>query len=162
MAPDRRVANSPSKDKRRSAPYRLLAMTVSAVTAALALSIAAEGEAVSLPTSSLSKGGTFEEEGGEALYAKVCAGCHQPDARGASGAADYPSLADDKDLASVDYLERLLLKGQRGMPALGQMMSDRQVADVINYVRSHFGNAYGEDISPAEVEAARRQAGSTP
>ena len=133
-----------------------------ALAAALALSTAAAGEAPSLAYSHLSRGGAFEEEGGAALYANVCAGCHQPDAGGASGAADYPSLAGDKDLASADYLERVLLEGQRGMPALGRMMSDRQVADVINYVRSHFGNAYGEDISPAEVEAARRRAGSAP
>ena len=28
------------------------------------------------------------------------------------------------------------------MPPLGQMMSDQQVADVVNYVRTHFGNSY--------------------
>ena len=28
------------------------------------------------------------------------------------------------------------------MPPIGGMMSDAQVADVVNYVRTHFGNAY--------------------
>jgi len=105
----------------------------------------------------LSRGLSFDEQGGAALFAAVCAGCHQPDASGASGAGDYPALVGNKDVASTDYLERLLLKGQRGMPAVGRMMSDQQVADVINYVRSHFGNAYGDAVSPADVEAARRQ-----
>ena len=41
------------------------------------------------------------------------------------------------------------------MPPLGRMMSDEQVADVSNYVRTHFGNAYGEAISAAEVKAVR-------
>ena len=48
------------------------------------------------------------------------------------------------------------------MPPVGQMMSDQQVADVINYVRTHFGNAYDDAVSPADVQAARRQTGSAP
>ncbi len=75
---------------------------------------------------------------------------------------DYPALTQNKTLASADYLERLLLSGQRAMPPVGQMMSDQQVADVINYVRTHFGNAYDDAVSPADVEAARRQTGSAP
>jgi hypothetical protein len=53
---------------------------------------------------------------------------------------------------------RVMLKGQRGMPPVGQMMSDQQIADVINYVRTHFGNAYGDGVSPADGEAAERLA----
>jgi mono/diheme cytochrome c family protein len=41
------------------------------------------------------------------------------------------------------------------MPPLGRLMSDEQVADVINYVRSHFGNAYDDALSAADVRAAR-------
>ena len=127
-----------------------------ALVAALARCASASGEGSSqAPT--LSRGQSFDEQGGAALFAAVCAGCHQPDASGASGAGDYPALAGNKDVASTDYLERLLLRGQRGMPAVGQLMSDQQVADVINYVRSHFGNAYGDAVAPADVEAARRR-----
>ena len=35
--------------------------------------------------------------------------------------------------------------------AVGRMMSDQQVAEVINYVRSHFGNRYKERVSAAQV-----------
>ena len=59
-------------------------------------------------------------------------------------------------------LMRVMLKGQKGMPPVGQMMSDQQIADVINYVRTHFGSAYGDGVSPEDVEAARRQRGSLP
>jgi mono/diheme cytochrome c family protein len=130
--------------------------------AALAPCAPALGEGPSQTAPTLSRGQSFDEQGGAALFAAVCAGCHQPDAGGAIGAGDYPALADNKDAASTDYLERLLFKGQRGMPAVGQMMSDQQVADVINYVRSHFGNAYGDAVSPADVEAARRQSHTGP
>jgi mono/diheme cytochrome c family protein len=125
------------------------------------LSAATSAESVQ-DASRLSKGPLFEEQGGAALFASVCAGCHQPDASGASGAADYPALKENKAVASADYLERLLLGGQRGMPPVGQMMSDQQVADVINYVRTHFGNAYDDAVSAADVAAARRQASSVP
>jgi hypothetical protein len=53
---------------------------------------------------------------------------------------------------------RVMLKGQKGMPPAGQMMSDQQIADVVNYVRTHFGNAYGDGVSPADGEAAERLA----
>ena len=42
------------------------------------------------------------------------------------------------------------------------MMSDQQIADLVNYVRTHFGNAYGAQVSPADVEGARRQTGASP
>ena len=105
----------------------------------------------------MSRGWTFEEQGGAALFANVCAACHQPDAKGAIGAAAYPALAENKNLASADYLATLLFNGQRGMPPLGRMMSDQQAADVINYVRTHFGNDYDDTVSAAEVAAARAQ-----
>src|SRR5579863_8490162 len=53
----------------------------------------------------LSQGRGFDEQGGAAIYAKVCAACHQPDAKGAVGAAAYPALAENKNLASAEYLE---------------------------------------------------------
>jgi mono/diheme cytochrome c family protein len=41
------------------------------------------------------------------------------------------------------------------MPPLGELMSDEQVADVVNYVRTHFGNDYPDAVLPAEVSALR-------
>jgi mono/diheme cytochrome c family protein len=127
------------------------------LVAAAAAGAAAAGEAPAPATPAWSYGQLFEEQGGAALFVSVCAGCHQPDANGASGAADYPALTKNKTLASADYLQRLLLSGQKGMPPVGQMMSDQQIADVINYVRTHFGNAYDDVVSAADVGAARRQ-----
>lgn len=51
----------------------------------------------------------------------------------------------------------VLLGGLKDMPPLGSMMSDAQVADVVNYVRTHFGNAYPDAVSAADVSAARRR-----
>ncbi|WP_374651574.1 cytochrome c [Rhizorhabdus sp.] len=42
-----------------------------------------------------------------------------------------------------------------GMPALGRMMTDEQVAEVVNYVRTHFGNSYVDRVTAEEVKAVR-------
>jgi len=118
----------------------------------LVTAVAAQEPAAGSPV--LSAGRKFAEQGGAALYANVCAACHQPDGRGAAGAGAYPALADNSNLASADYVLRVVIRGQRDMPPLGGMMSDEQVADVVNYVRSHFGNDYRDKASPAAVRAA--------
>ena len=91
--------------------------------------------------------------------------CHELPRQGA-GAEDagraYPALAADANLASGDYVLQLLLEGRGAMPPLGRAMSDAQIADVINYVRSHFGNAFADAVSSAEVAAARAAAKARP
>ena len=130
--------------------------------AAVVFSAPGLAQGLSSESPSMRRGRNFDEQGGSALYAGVCAACHQPDARGAAGAAAYPALAANENLASADYVTAVLLDGLRGMPPVGRMMSDAQVADVINYVRSHFGNDYGDAVSPEGVRAARRQGESKP
>lgn len=97
----------------------------------------------------------FPEHGGKAIYAHVCAGCHMPDARGAAGAGAYPALAGDTRLSVAGYAIAIVLHGQKAMPPLGEYLTDRQVADVVNYVRRHFGNRYADAATTAEVKAAR-------
>jgi mono/diheme cytochrome c family protein len=103
----------------------------------------------------LSKGSTFDEPDGAALYAHVCAACHQADGKGAVGAADYPALAGDERHASTDYLIDVLLVGQHAMPALGRAMNDAQLADLVNYVRATFARATDDPATPERAAAAR-------
>jgi mono/diheme cytochrome c family protein len=42
------------------------------------------------------------------------------------------------------------------MPPFGAMMSDDQVAAVVNYVRTHFDNYYRDAVTPEDVRSARR------
>jgi mono/diheme cytochrome c family protein len=106
----------------------------------------------------MSRGWGFSEQGGEELFRNICAGCHQPDAKGAVGAGAYPSLVADAQLASADFMMSVLLGGLKAMPPVGGMMSDAQVADVVNYVRTHFGNTYSGAVSAGDVAGARRRA----
>jgi len=135
---------------------RLLAPLALALIAAAALGWAALADDAAVKSALMSRGWVFGERGGADLFGNVCAACHQPDAKGAVGAAAYPPLAADKKLASADFVLTALFKGLRGMPPLGDMMTDGQVADVVNYVRTHFGNSYPDAVSASQAAKARK------
>jgi len=103
-----------------------------------------------------SSGYRFVEMTGEELFANVCQGCHMPDAAGAAGAGAYPSLSANKNLEVGGYPITLIVKGRRGMPPFGDMMTDGQVAAVVNYVRTHFGNSYQDAVTAKDVSDVRR------
>jgi mono/diheme cytochrome c family protein len=94
-------------------------------------------------------------QGGEALYKEICQACHMPDAKGASGAGAYPSLAANPKLASKAYPVLVVVNGLKAMPSFGDLLSDQQIADVVNHTRSHFGNRYIDAVTPDEVKALR-------
>lgn len=100
-------------------------------------------------------GARFSEPTGELMYQNVCAGCHMPDAKGSTGAGFYPALAKNPRLAAGGYPVSVLMNGMNGMPALGKMMTDQQVADVVNYVRTHFGNKFKDKVTAADVQPLR-------
>jgi mono/diheme cytochrome c family protein len=100
--------------------------------------------------------GGYPQQGGEELFKALCQGCHMPDARGAVGAGAYPALAGDVRLAASVYPVTVVVNGQRAMPSFGEDLSDEQIANVINYVRTHFGNHYKDAVSVAAVKASRR------
>jgi len=99
---------------------------------------------------------TFAQQDGQALFEAICQGCHMPNGTGAVGAGRYPALAHNQNLAAAAYPVITVLHGRKGMPPLASYLSDAQVAAVITYVRTHFGNEYGDPISPDMVKALRK------
>jgi mono/diheme cytochrome c family protein len=97
----------------------------------------------------------FMEKGGEGVFVHVCAGCHMPDAKGAVGAARYPALAQNSKLSVASYPVFMVTNGRAGMPSFARLLDDDQIAAVVNYVRTHFGNDYKDAVTPADVKAAR-------
>ena len=97
----------------------------------------------------------FPQQGGEAVYRAVCAGCHMPDGQGATGAGAYPALADNPLLEAPEYPMFMILHGQRAMPEIGWMLDDQQVADVVNYIRHNLGNSFEGETTAADVAEAR-------
>jgi mono/diheme cytochrome c family protein len=136
---------------RRNGPLTIVAWVALLAPAALAQDAAPNPSAATL-----SAGYKFSEHSGEELYANVCQACHMPDGKGAIGAGAYPPLAGDKNLEARGHPVTIVVNGLRGMPAVGGMMSDDQVAAVVNYVRTHFGNNYQDAVTPEDVKAARR------
>jgi mono/diheme cytochrome c family protein len=101
---------------------------------------------------------------GEQIYAHICQGCHMPGGQGAVGAAAYPKLAANKKLVSWRFVALTVLDGRNGMPPFGYPtdsrmdsgpahLSDAQIADVVNYVRSHFGNEYKAEVTAEEISS---------
>ena len=138
--------------------YRRAAFAVTMSAALCPTSLTANAQGTAPPASGpvLSPAFRFVETGGEQLFANVCQACHMSDARGAVGAGTYPSLAGDQNLEAAGYPVEVVVNGQRGMPPVGAMMSDEQVAAVVNYLRTHFDNGYQDAVTAADVKAARR------
>lgn len=134
-------------------------VTPASLALACALAVITSGVSAATDQPSFSKGRRFDERSGEALYRSICQGCHQPEGQGARGAGLYPTLAHDINLASRQYPVALLLFGRRNMPSFARSLDDAQIAAVATYVRTHFGNDYGNDdggaITAAEVAALR-------
>lgn len=106
-------------------------------------------------TFTISPGYRFTETSGEALYNASCAGCHMPDGSGARGAGHYPALADNPALEAAPYVIVNVLHGRKAMPSFGDAMDDDQVAAVVNYTRTHFGNRFAESVTPSQVRSLR-------
>ena len=113
--------------------------------------------------------GQFGQQTGEDIYRGICQGCHMPDAKGAVGAGTYPALANNQRLAAPIYPITVVLYGQRAMPSFGYAappfgaaLSDAQIANVLNYVRTHFGNRYKEVITPEAVKVVRHEPETRP
>ncbi|MFT4048040.1 MAG: cytochrome c [Solimonas sp.] len=116
--------------------------------------------------------GDIARADGETVYRHICQGCHMPQGEGAVGAGHYPAFAGNPRLASWQYAALTVLSGRNGMPPFGLppdeageirtvTLSDAQVADVVNYLRSHFGNAYA-DAATADGVAALPHPGGKP
>src|ERR1700722_11062193 len=130
----------------------------------LALLAAAVATAAGADDTSVRSTAELGNVGGGAIYAHVCQGCNMPEAQGAVGAGHYPKLAGDPALVSWQYVALTVLHGKNGMPAFGLPagqgmetrsfhLSDAQVADVVNYVRSNFGNHRKDSITAKQVAA---------
>jgi mono/diheme cytochrome c family protein len=116
----------------------------------------AQGAGPSASEPMLSAGFRFYEMSGEELFAHVCRACHMSDGKGAVGAGTYPSLAGNRNLEASGYPVDIVVNGRRGMPPFGTMMSDDQVAAVVNYLRTHFGNNYQDTVTTEDVRIVRR------
>lgn len=103
---------------------------------------------------------------GEEIYRTICQACHMPDGRGARGAGTYPALSGNPKLASAHFTASTVYHGRHDMPHFGPQpelgefeafasvhLDDEEIASVVNYVRSHFGNRYTDTLTANDVAA---------
>lgn len=97
----------------------------------------------------------YDVDSPKALYEAACASCHMPDGRGAVGAARYPALANNPRLAQYQYPATFIMNGAGAMPTFQRHLTDQQVADVINYVRTEL-NDYTDTVDAGMIAPFRR------
>ncbi len=81
-------------------------------------------------------------------------------AEGGTGAAKIPALASNAHLADANFALNRVIRGQGGMPAFADMLSAEQIAGVVGYVRTHFGNSYADPVTPSDVKRLAPDSGA--
>jgi mono/diheme cytochrome c family protein len=127
-------------------------------------SASSPSESAPHPTTLALRAGTLTQRGA-AVYLNNCSGCHRSDGEGA--ARTFPALARSSSVAAADAtsLIRVVLEGSAmpstvtaphalAMPGLGWRLSDDDVAAVLSFVRSGWGNQAGV-VSAADVASVR-------
>ncbi len=102
---------------------------------------------------------------GKRLYDKQCAACHAVDGKGKL--PHYPPLANNQSIEMHSAVNpiRMVLNGgyppgtrknpmPYGMPPFSQSLSDTEIAAVVTYIRTAWGNR-GAPVAPREVNALR-------
>jgi mono/diheme cytochrome c family protein len=90
---------------------------------------------------------------GQALFMANCAACHQPTGVGIKGA--FPALAGDPFVkGDAELVIATVLQGRGGMPTFKADLDDGQIAAVLTYVRSAWGNG-AAPVTPAAVADVR-------
>jgi mono/diheme cytochrome c family protein len=100
---------------------------------------------------------------GASLYLDHCAGCHLSGGRGLPGV--FPPLAGNGVVVASDPADilKVVLHGVPAqgkyvpMPAFASLLSDQQVADLSNYVRTSWGNAASPNTTAAMAARIRTQ-----
>jgi mono/diheme cytochrome c family protein len=103
---------------------------------------------------------------GEIIYKKYCISCHQADGGGVPNMAP-PLQQTSYVLGEKETLVKIVLNGLKNvdineetynnpMPALGAVLKDKEIADVLTYVRNSFGNK-APAVTVDDVKKARAE-----
>ncbi len=92
---------------------------------------------------------------GEALYTANCSACHQPTGKGMP--PTFPALAGSKIATGPKAGHMaIVLHGKPGTAmASFARLSDEELASILTYERTSWGNSAGE-VQPADIAAARK------
>src|SRR5262245_46053582 len=110
-------------------------------------------------------GKASSSESGVTYYERLCSGCHGSDGLALSGEA--PPLAGSSWVTGPEErLIRIIVHGMKGpvqvadktydreMPGVGRKLSDREIALLVSFVRSHWGASH-VSTTPETVKRVR-------
>ncbi|WP_091740903.1 c-type cytochrome [Phenylobacterium immobile] len=118
-------------------------MTLKTRTALIAAALA-----VALPSAG------WAAPSGLQLFGDNCAACHMRTGVGIPGA--FPALKASKFVnGDPKAVSQTVLNGRGGMPAFKTSLNDADMATVLTFIRSSWGNK-GAAITPAQIAAARK------
>lgn len=102
---------------------------------------------------------------GKAVYQDFCLHCHLPNGKGVPG--NFPPLAGsdwltdkrEESIHAVKYGQsgEIVVNGKRynnAMPPMG--LSDKEVADVMNYIMNSWGNTQEKPVTEEEVKSIKK------
>ncbi len=128
----------------------------------------AAGAASTGPSGGASPAGGYDAAKGASLYTANCSACHQASGEGLPGA--FPPLKGNDVVNDDDATQHILvvLQGLHGarvggvvygavMPPFAATLTDADVADIIDYERSSWGN-HGKVATSAQVALERAKA----
>ena len=110
---------------------------------------------------------------GAAVYTSKCSTCHQPNGQGIPGA--FPPLVDSPYVVGDPSIPvRIVLRGMQGpieikgttyngmMPAWADLLTDEEIAAVVNYIRSELEGNSAEPVDVEFVAKLRQETGGHP
>jgi cytochrome c oxidase cbb3-type subunit 2 len=122
---------------------------------------AAGGEETNAPAGAATQGSAK----GKQLFSANCSACHQETGEGLPGA--FPALKGNAAVNDADpstHMHAVLfglegatvggVKYESAMPEFGSTLSDADIANIINYERSSWGN-HGKPVTAKDVAAER-------
>jgi mono/diheme cytochrome c family protein len=125
---------------------------------------AAPASADAAATTAAAQNGASANDGA-AVYTQNCSSCHQSNGAGLPGA--FPPLANNPvvtgDPKTLIHMVKFGLNGKISvaghtyngtMPAWGQNLSDGQIASVVTFIRSSWGN-HAPAVTAADVTASK-------
>lgn len=105
-----------------------------------------------LLAAALSFGAAHAQGGGKTLFDHNCAACHQADGKGIPGA--FPNLAGNAYVqGDAKAVAGTVLNGRGGMPTFRAELSRAEIAEILTYVRSAWGNT-ASAVDEATVASA--------
>jgi mono/diheme cytochrome c family protein len=119
-----------------------------------------------LAEASINDPGPGSVQRGQKIYEMTCLACHQADAGGVPGMTPPLQKSPYVQGPSVKLIGIVLnglndgveIEGEtytNPMPSFSSVLKDQEIADVLTYVRSHFGNKAGQ-ITVAQVSRIRQ------